>query len=116
MRELERYHLFSAAILAVNQQDPFMDKSFLVVMVAAMAVVTLAAIWLVKRFVQPATAAGKKRLTILLRFVAAQYVIITAFVLLSVEHVLQPGLLGVFGLANFVGSFLTMWAALKRAP
>jgi hypothetical protein len=43
-------------------------------------------------------------------------VIITAFALLSVEHVLQPRLLGVLLLANFVGSFLIMWAALKRAP
>ncbi len=51
-----------------------------------------------------------------MRFVVAQYVIITAFVLLSVEHVLQPRLLAVLGLANFVGSFLIMWAALKRAP
>ena len=93
-----------------------MDKSFLLVMVAAMAVVALATIWLVKRFIQPPTAAGKKRLTIFLRFVVAQYVIITAFVLLSVEHVLQPRLLGVLGLANFVGSFLIMWASLKRAP
>jgi hypothetical protein len=93
-----------------------MDKSFLLVMVAAMAVVALATIWLVKKFIQPPTAAGKKRLTIFLRFVVAQYVIITAFVLLSVEHVLQPRLLGVLGLANFVGSFLIMWAALKRAP
>jgi hypothetical protein len=93
-----------------------MDKSFPLVMVAAMAVVALATIWLVKRFIQPPTAAGKKRLTIFLRFVVAQYVIITAFVLLSVEHVLQPRLLGVLGLANFVGSFLIMSTALKRAP
>jgi hypothetical protein len=93
-----------------------MDKSFLLVMVAAMAAVALATIWLVKRSIQPPTAAGKKRLTIFLRFIVAQYVIITAFVLLSVEHVLQPRLLGVLGLANFVGSFLIMWAALKRAP
>jgi hypothetical protein len=93
-----------------------MDKSFLLVMVAAMAAVALATIWLVKRFIQPPTAAGKKRLTIFLRFVVAQYVIMTAFVLLSVEHVLQPRLLGVLGLANFVGSFLIMWVALKRAP
>jgi hypothetical protein len=93
-----------------------MDKSFLVVMVAAMAAVALATIWLLKRFIQPPTAAGKKRLTILLRFVVAQYVIITVFALLSVEHVLQPRLLGVLGLANFVGSFLIMWAALKGAP
>ncbi len=93
-----------------------MDKSFLLVMVAAMAVVALATIWLVKRFIQPPTAAGKKRLTIFLRCVVAQYVIITAFVLLSVKHVLQPRLLGVLGLANFVGSFLIMWVALKKAP
>lgn len=93
-----------------------MGKSFLLVMVAAVAVVALATVWLVKRFIQPPTVAGKKRLTIFLRFVVAQYVIITAFVLLSVEHVLQPRLLGILGLANFVGSFLIMWAALKRAP
>jgi len=93
-----------------------MGNSFLLVMVAAMAVVALTTIWLVKRFIQPPTAAGKKRLTIFLRFVVAQYVIITAFVLLSVEHVLQPRLLGILGLANFVGSVLIMWAALKRAP
>ncbi len=82
--------------------------------VAAMAVAALATIWLVKRFIQSPTAAGKKRLTIFLRFVVAQYVIITAFVLLSVEHVLQPRLLGVLGLANFVGSFLIMWAAPEK--
>lgn len=35
-----------------------MDKSFLLVMVAAMAGVALATIWLVKRFIQPPTAAG----------------------------------------------------------
>ncbi len=93
-----------------------MDKSFLLVMIAAMAVVALATVWLVKRFIQPPTVAGKKRLTIFLRFVVAQYVIITACMLLSVEHVLQPRLLGILGLANFVGSFLIMWAALKRAP
>jgi hypothetical protein len=93
-----------------------MDKSFLLVMVAALAVIALATIWLVKRCLQPPTAAGKKRVTIFLRFVVAQYVIITTFALLSVEHVLQPRLLGVLGLANFVGSFLIMWAALKRAP
>jgi hypothetical protein len=93
-----------------------MDKSFLLVMVAAMAVVAVATIWLVKRFIQPATAAGKKRLTIVLRFVVAQYVIITAFALLSVEHVLQPRLLGILGLANFIGSILILSVALKRAP
>jgi hypothetical protein len=91
-----------------------MDKSFLLVM--AMAAVAIATIWLMKRFIQPPTAAGKKRLTIFLRFVVAQYVIITVLALLSVEQVLQPRLLGVLGLANFVGSFLIMWAALKRAP
>jgi hypothetical protein len=93
-----------------------MDKSFLVAMVVTMAVVTLATIWLMKRFVQPPTAAGKKRLTILLFFVAAQFVIITSLVLLSVEQILPPRLLGILGLANFVGSFLIMGAALKRAP
>ena len=93
-----------------------MGKSFLVVMVAAMALVALATVWLMKRFIQPPTAAGKKRLTILLRFLGAQYVIITALVLLSVENILSPRLLGLLGLANFVGSFLIMWAALKRAP
>lgn len=85
-------------------------------MVAAMAVVALATIWLVKRFIQPPTAAGKKRLTILLRFVAAQFVIITTFALLSVEHVLQPRLLGILGLANFIGSVVILSVALKRAP
>jgi hypothetical protein len=93
-----------------------MDKSFLLAIVAAIAVVALATIWLLKRFIQPPTVAGKKRLTIWLRFIVAQYVITTAFVLFSVEHVLQPRLLGVLGLANFVGSFLIMLAALKRAP
>jgi hypothetical protein len=52
---------------------------FLLVMVPAMGVLALATIWLVKRLIQPPTAAGKKRLTIFLRFVVAQYVIITAF-------------------------------------
>jgi hypothetical protein len=93
-----------------------MAKSFLLAMVVAMAVATFATIWLTKRFVQPPTAAGKKRLTIFLCFVVAQFVILTALVLLSVEHILQPRLLGNLGLANFVGSFLIMWAALKRAP
>lgn len=93
-----------------------MDKSFLLVIVAAMAVVALATIWLVKRFIQPPTAAGKKRLTIVLRFVVAQCVITTAFGLLSVEHVLQPRLLGILGLANFIGSILILSVALKRAP
>jgi len=93
-----------------------MDKSFPLVMVAAMAVVTLATVWLIKRFIQPPTAAGKKRLTIFLRFVVAQYVILTALVLLSVEQVLPPRLLGVLGIANLIGSSLIMWAALKRAP
>ena len=93
-----------------------MDKSFLLVMVAVMVVVAFATIWLTKRFVQPPTAAGKKRLTIFLRFIVAQYVILTVFALLSVEQVLQPRLLGILGLANLVGSFLIMRAALKRAP
>ena len=107
--------LFSTLILAVKAQN-LMDKSFLLIMVAATAVVTLATIWLIKRFIQPPTAAGKRRLTIFLRFVVAQYVIIAALTLLSVEHLLQPRSLGVLGLANFVGSFLIMWAALKKAP
>ena len=93
-----------------------MDKSFVIEMIAVMAVVALATIWLVKKFVQPPTAAGKKRLTIFLRFVLAQYVIMTAFVLLSVGHVLHARLLGILGLGNFFGSFLILWAALKRAP
>src|SRR5258708_2447149 len=93
-----------------------MDKSFLLVMVGAMAAVALATIWLVKRRIQPQTAAGKKRLTIVLRFIVAQYVILTALMLLSVEHLLQPRLLGILGLVNFVGSFLILWLALKRAP
>ena len=29
---------------------------------------------------------------------------------------MPPYLLGILGLANFVGSFLVMWAALRRAP
>jgi hypothetical protein len=85
-------------------------------MVAVMAVVAVATIWLIKRFVQPPTAAGKKRLTIFLCFIVAQYVILTALALLSVEQVLQPRLLGILGLANLLGSFLIMWAVLKRAP
>lgn len=93
-----------------------MDKSFPLVMVAAMVVVAFATIWLIKRFIQPPTPEGKKRLTIFLRFVVAQYVILTAFVLLSVEQIVQPRVLGVLGLANFIGSFVIMWAALKRAP
>jgi hypothetical protein len=93
-----------------------MDKSFPLVMVAAMAVVTFATIWLLKRFIQPPTAAGKKRLTIFLRLVVVQYVIITAFVLLSVEHALQPRPLGVLGLADLVGSVLILWAPFSRPP
>jgi hypothetical protein len=93
-----------------------MDRSFLFVMVAVMAVVLFATIWLTKRFIQPPSAAGKKRLTVLLRFIVAEYVIITTLSLLAVEHVLQPRMLGILGLANFIGSFLILWAALKRAP
>src|ERR1700720_3301237 len=93
-----------------------MDKSFPLVMVVAMAVVALATVWLLKRFVQPPTAAGRKRLTIFLRLVVAEYMVVTAFALLSVEHLLQPRLLGILGLANFVGVFLVMRLALKRAP
>lgn len=93
-----------------------MDKSLLFVAVAAMVLLALAMVWLTKTFIQPPTAAGKKRLTIFLLFVAAQFVIITALVLLSVENVLAPRLLGLLGLANLVGSFLIMWVALKRAP
>jgi len=85
-------------------------------MVAMMAVVLTATIWMLKRFIQPPTAAGKKRLTIFLRFVVAQYVIITLFALLTVEHVLSPRMLGILGLANLICSFLILWAALKRAP
>ena len=92
-----------------------MDKSFPLVMVAVMVVIAVATIWLIKRVIQPPTAAGKKRLTFFLRFIVAQYVILTVLVLLSVEKVLQPRLLGILGLANLVGSFLIMWAALKRA-
>jgi protein-S-isoprenylcysteine O-methyltransferase Ste14 len=36
--------------------------------------------------------------------------------LLSAEHLLQPRLLGILGLANFLGAVLIMWLALKRAP
>ena len=93
-----------------------MDESFLIVMVATMAVVALVTIWLLKRFVQPPTEAGKRRLTIFLRFVVAQYVILTAFVVLAVEDVLHPRLLGVLGLANLIGSTLILSGALKRAP
>jgi hypothetical protein len=93
-----------------------MDKSFPLVMVAAMVVVTFATIWLIKRFIQPPTPPGKKRLSIFLRFIVAQYVILTVLVLLSVEQMMQPRLLGILGLLNLVGSFLIMWAALKRAP
>jgi hypothetical protein len=93
-----------------------MDKSFLLVMVATTAVVAIATVWLMKRLIQPPTPAGQKRLMVFLRFVVAQYVIITSLALLTVGHVLQPRLLGALGLANFVGSFLIMWAALKRAP
>ena len=85
-------------------------------MVVAMAVVALATVWLLKRFIQMPTAAGKKRLTIFLRLVVAEYMVVTAFALLSVEHLLQPRLLGILGLANFIGVFLVMWLALKRAP
>jgi hypothetical protein len=93
-----------------------MDKSFLLVMAAGMAVAALATIWLVKRFVQPPTAAGKKRLTIILRFVIAQYAITTAFALLAVGHALQLRVLGILGLVNFVGSVLILSLALKRGP
>lgn len=93
-----------------------MDTSFPLAIVAVMAVVAVATIWLIKRFVQPPTAAGKKRLTIFLCFIVAQYVILTALALLSVEQVLQPRLLGILGLANLLGSFLIMSAVLKRAP
>jgi hypothetical protein len=93
-----------------------MDTSFLIVMMAAMVGVSLATIWLIKTFVRPSTAASKRRLTIFLRFIIAQYVILTCLALLSVEGVLKPRLLGVFGLANFVGSFLILRAALRRAP
>ena len=93
-----------------------MDKSFPLVMVAVMVVVAFATIWMIKRFIKPPTAAGKKRLTIFLRFIVAQYVILTVIVLLSVEQMLQPRLLGILGLANLIGSFLIMWAALKREP
>jgi hypothetical protein len=81
-----------------------------------MAAVALATVWLLKRFIQPPTAAGRKRLTIFLRLVVAEYMVVTAFALLLVEHLLQPRLLGILGLANFMGVFLVMWLALKRAP
>jgi protein-S-isoprenylcysteine O-methyltransferase Ste14 len=93
-----------------------MDKSFPVVMATAMAVVAFATVWLLKRFIQPPTAAGRKRMTIVLRFVVAEYIVVTAFALLSAEHLLQPRLLGILGLANFIGAVLIMWLALKRAP
>jgi lipid-A-disaccharide synthase-like uncharacterized protein len=93
-----------------------MDKSFPLVMVVVMSVVALATVWLLKRSIQPPTAAGRKRLTIFLRLGVAEYMVVTAFALLSVEHLLQPRLLGILGLANFIGLFLVMWLALKRAP
>lgn len=93
-----------------------MDKSFPLVMVVAMAVVALATVWLLKRFIQPPTAAGRKRLTIVLRLVVAEYMVVTTLALLSVEHLLQPRSLGILGLANFIGVFLVMWLALKSAP
>ena len=93
-----------------------MNKSFVFGMIASVTVVASATIWIVKRSIQPPTTAAKKRLTIILRFIAAQYVIITALVLLSVEHLLQPRLLGILGLVNFFGSFLVLWVAFKRTP
>jgi hypothetical protein len=93
-----------------------MDRSFPFVMVAMMAVVLIATIWLLKRFIQPPTDAGKKRLTIFLCFIVAEYVFITALVLLTVEQMLSPRTLGILGLANLICSFLIMWVALKRAP
>ena len=81
-----------------------MYKSFPLVMVSAMAVVALATVWLIKRFIQPLTAAGKKGLTIFLRFIVAQYVIITVLVLLSVQQLLHPRWLGILGLVNLIGS------------
>jgi hypothetical protein len=93
-----------------------MDKSFPLVMVVAMAIVALATVWLLKRLIQPPSAAGRKRLTIFLRLVVAEYIVFTAFALLSVEHLLRPRLLGILGLANFIGVFLVMWLAMKRAP
>lgn len=93
-----------------------MNRSSLFVMVAMMAVVLTSTIWMLKRFIQPPTLVGKKRLTVFLRFVGAQYIIITLLVLLTVEHVVSPRMLGILGLANFVCSFLILWVALKRAP
>lgn len=54
-----------------------MDRTLLFVMVAMMTVVLTTTIWMLRRFIQPPTAAGKKRLTIFLRFVVAKYVIRT---------------------------------------
>jgi hypothetical protein len=93
-----------------------MDKAFVLVMAAAMAVVTLATVLITRRFVQPPSAAGKKRLNIFLRFFLAQCVIIAVLALLSVEHVLPPRWLGVLGLANLIGSCLILVVALKSAP
>jgi hypothetical protein len=93
-----------------------MNKSFVLGMVVLTAVVAAATVWLTKRSVQPPTAAGKKRLTIFLRFFVVEYVFLTALAMLSVAHLLKPRLLGVLGLANFVVSFLIMWAVLKRVP
>lgn len=93
-----------------------MNKSFVLMMVVMTAVLAAVTVWLTKRVAKPPTAAGKKRLTILLRFFVVECVFLTALVVLSVEHLLKPRLLGVLGLANFVGSFLIMWAVLKRVP
>lgn len=85
-------------------------------MVVGMAVVTAATVWLMKKVIQPPTTAGKKRLRIFLRFFVAESVILTALVVLSVEHVLQPRLWGLLALVNLIGSILILWAALKRVP
>lgn len=93
-----------------------MNASFSVVMILVMATVTSAMVWLVKRSVQPPTAAGKKRQAIFLRFIVAQSVILTSIVLLSVQHLIPPRFLAILGIANFVGSALILTAAFKRVP
>ena len=93
-----------------------MSTSFPVVMIAMMALAAVGTVWLIKKVVQPPTDAGKKRLTIILRFVVAEFAIITVLALLSVEHLIHPQLFGILALVNFVGGILIFIVAIKRAP
>lgn len=93
-----------------------MNTTSLLVMIAIGAVVTAATVWRLWRFLQPPTPAAKKRLTVVLCFIVAQFVIVNSLVLLSVQHVLQPRMLGILGLVNLVCSSLILGIALKRAP